>query len=144
MNLPTDLRPTGSGALYLSIVGRNNTPLWSALAEGAQRNAYNIQMFGYSSLDIVDEKCIKATENYLGQIYSDYFFKTFAYVSSTGVKFVFVTDTKSQGLTDPEVRLLFKRLHTAYCQAISNPFHQAKAPIKSKFLTEVADQIFAQ
>ncbi|CAJ0963976.1 unnamed protein product, partial [Mesorhabditis belari] len=134
----------GNGALCISIVGKENARLWSGLSDDASRVVCEVELFAHVSLDIVDERATKATENYLGQVYSDHLYKCFAYVSSTGVKFVLVTDSKSQGLRDSEMRAIFKKLHHAYCNAISNPFYVVGQPIKSKHLTEAAKQIFAQ
>ncbi|VDO39882.1 unnamed protein product [Brugia timori] len=107
---------------------------------------FDIQMFIYCSLDIVDEKVFganKTLELYLGPLISDQNFKSFGYVTSTNVKMIIVTEIGDTSLKDQDIRSMFKRLHNAYCNSLSNPFYVPGQLIKSRVLDETAKEIFA-
>uniref|UniRef100_A0A0N5AD40 Fe_hyd_lg_C domain-containing protein n=1 Tax=Syphacia muris TaxID=451379 RepID=A0A0N5AD40_9BILA len=94
-----------------------NTPLFISINEKELSQEFDINMFVYCSLDIVDELT----------------FKSYGYVSNTNVKMLLVTDIGNVSLKDQDIRAIFKRLHSAYCDALSNPFYTVGEPMKSKF-----------
>lgn len=75
---------------------------------------------------------------YLGSIYPTEKHKVFAYITNCKTKFLLVIDTHASQLRDEELRTLFKRLHMAYVDAVSNPFVSPEAIItSSRFDTSV-------
>uniref|UniRef100_A0A183CXY3 Trafficking protein particle complex subunit 2-like protein n=1 Tax=Gongylonema pulchrum TaxID=637853 RepID=A0A183CXY3_9BILA len=96
---------------------------------------FDIHMFIYCSLDIIDEKVFgnsKTQELYLGPLISDQNFKSFGYVTNTNIKMIVVTEVGNTSLKDQDIRSIFKRLHNAYCNSLSNPFYVPGQVIKSR------------
>ncbi|EJW85987.1 hypothetical protein WUBG_03102 [Wuchereria bancrofti] len=102
--------------ISVAVIANDSSPLYLSVNEKESSREFDIQMFIYCSLDIVDEKVLganKTLELYLGPLISDQNFK------------------------------MFKRLHNAYCNSLSNPFYVPGQLIKSKVLDETAKEIFA-
>ncbi|VDK81329.1 unnamed protein product [Litomosoides sigmodontis] len=130
----------------VAIIAKDSSPLYLSVNEKESSREFDIQMFIYCSLDIVDEKVFganKILELYLGPLISDQNFKSFGYVTSTNVKMIIVTEIGNISLKDQDIRSMFKKLHTAYCNSLSNPFYVPGQIIKSKVLDEAASEIFA-
>ncbi|VDD94691.1 unnamed protein product [Enterobius vermicularis] len=105
-----------------------------------QAREFELNMFVYCSLDIVEERLEginKAQELFLGSLFADQKYKSYGYVSNTNVKMLMVTDIRNVSLTDQDIRAMFKKLHAAYCDAVSNPFYVYGEPVKSKFVSFV-------
>uniref|UniRef100_A0A915DKF9 Trafficking protein particle complex subunit 2-like protein n=1 Tax=Ditylenchus dipsaci TaxID=166011 RepID=A0A915DKF9_9BILA len=49
-------------------------------------------------------------------------YRSYGYLTNTNVKFLLVVDASNNILKDHDVRAIFKRLHTNYCNAVANPF----------------------
>ncbi|KAK3257722.1 hypothetical protein CYMTET_33201 [Cymbomonas tetramitiformis] len=91
----------------------------------------------HCALDVIDERLSPPSprsrgaggnDPCLGYLYSTEDFKVYGYVSNTHVKFLLVLD-------DPEtkdVRELFHRFHSAYIDAVSNPFQLPGHSITSR------------
>ncbi|VDN03316.1 unnamed protein product [Thelazia callipaeda] len=111
-------------------------PLYMTIKESIRyTDVFHIQMFIYCSLDIVDEKVFganKSMESYLGHLISDQYFKSFGYVTNTNVKMIIVTQVGNTTLKDQDIRSIFKKLHAAYCNMLSDPFYTPGQYIKSK------------
>ncbi|VDM56249.1 unnamed protein product [Angiostrongylus costaricensis] len=109
-----------------------NVRLLNAINDVYRSHAYEVELFIHCSLDIVDEKASKANEMFLGQLYSDQTYKSFGFITNTGVRMVLVLEINNLELKDLDIRGIFKRFHTLYCNAISNPFHPLGDEISSK------------
>ncbi|MFH4984769.1 hypothetical protein AB6A40_011478 [Gnathostoma spinigerum] len=126
-------------ALCIAIIGKDSTPMFVSLSpkEKEKQREFDIHLFIYSSLDIVDEKISgvnRSQELYLGVLIADQTFKSYGYVTNTKVKIILVTDVGCTVLKDQEIRLIFKKLHTAYFEALANPFYKPGDPIQSRRL----------
>ena len=66
---------------------------------------------------------------FLGLLYPFEDYKTFGYVTGTGLRVVIVM--RDVLLREDNVRALFRSLHTAYVDAASNPFAPLDAPLTS-------------
>uniref|UniRef100_F1LEG2 Trafficking protein particle complex subunit 2-like protein n=1 Tax=Ascaris suum TaxID=6253 RepID=F1LEG2_ASCSU len=134
-------------AVCIALIGRDSSPLFVSVCERELPREFDIHMFLYCSLDIVDEKvdgANRSQELYLGPLIADQKFKSFGYVTNTNVKMVLIAEVGNSTLKDQDVRLIFKRLHNAYYSALSNPFYVPGQVMKSRVLEEVAKEIFAR
>jgi hypothetical protein len=48
------------------------------------------------------------------------------------IKFILIVDATNTSLRDNEIRQMFRKLHTAYTQLLSNPFYVPGDQIRSK------------
>uniref|UniRef100_A0A915B8I6 Trafficking protein particle complex subunit 2-like protein n=1 Tax=Parascaris univalens TaxID=6257 RepID=A0A915B8I6_PARUN len=134
-------------AICIALIGRDSSPLFVSVYERELHREFDIHMFLYCSLDIVDEKvdgANRSQELYLGPLIADQKFKSFGYVTNTNVKMVLIAEVGNSTLKDQDVRLIFKRLHNAYYSALSNPFYVPGQVMKSRFLEEVAQEVFVR
>ncbi|KHJ78903.1 Sedlin, region, partial [Oesophagostomum dentatum] len=106
-----------------------------------QKYTYDLELFVHCSLDIVDEKAPKANEMFLGHLYSNQKYKSYGFITNTGVRMILVLEANNIDMKDLDVRGIFKRFHGLYCSAISNPFYVFGSEIQSKSLTRTAVQI---
>uniref|UniRef100_A0A1I7XRZ1 Trafficking protein particle complex subunit 2-like protein n=1 Tax=Heterorhabditis bacteriophora TaxID=37862 RepID=A0A1I7XRZ1_HETBA len=121
-------------------LGYFNVRLFNAISEKQKVNSYDVDLFIYCTLDIMDEKSPKANEMYLGHLYNDQKYKSFGFISNTGIRMVLVLEAGCLSLKDQEIRGIFKKFHTQYCNAISNPFYKFGEEIQSKFLNGIKDK----
>ncbi|KAA8535975.1 hypothetical protein F0562_028453 [Nyssa sinensis] len=68
--------------------------------------------------------CFTQPENY----------KVYGYLTNTKVKFILVTTDLD--VRDADVRNFFRRFHSAYVDAVSNPFHVPGKKITSRTFAE--------
>ncbi|KAK6038981.1 hypothetical protein COOONC_23514 [Cooperia oncophora] len=80
----------GGGAAAFAIYDRDHLRLLHVINEAHQKNAYDLELFIHCSLDIVDEKAVKANEMFLGHLYTDQKYKSFGYITNTGVRMILV------------------------------------------------------
>lgn len=111
----------------VAVVGHNNNPLYlqSFIDDD---NTLQFHYIVHCSLDVIEEKVsnskrsgLNVNETFLGLLYPTEDYKVFGYMSNTKIKFVLVTT--DQDSKDADVRNFFRRLHAAYVDAASNPFH---------------------
>ncbi|KAL6726846.1 hypothetical protein Aduo_008775 [Ancylostoma duodenale] len=133
--------PMGGGAVAFAIFDRDNTRLLNVINDLYQKYTYDLELFMHCSLDIIDEKAPKANEMFLGHLYSNQKYKSYGFITNTGVRMILVLEASNTDLKDLDVRGIFKRFHNLYCNAISNPFHTFGSEIQSKSLTRIAVQI---
>ncbi|EFN68282.1 Trafficking protein particle complex subunit 2-like protein, partial [Camponotus floridanus] len=64
----------------------------------------------------------------------------YGYATNTKIKFVIVLQSSNVSLRDNEVKMIFKKLHAAYSNAVCNPFYIPGDQITSKsFNTSVLE-----
>ncbi|CAI5444209.1 unnamed protein product [Caenorhabditis angaria] len=132
------------GVVGFFIYGRENIRLFDSINPKYSNQLLEIEMFTYCSLDIVDEKSQRATEMYLGQLFTDQKYRSYGFVTNTGIRMVLVLDaTSAASLKDQEIRLIFKKFHGFYCNTISNPFYEIGTPMKSRFFDEGVKELYA-
>ncbi|CAD6238353.1 GSCOCG00008441001-RA-CDS [Cotesia congregata] len=124
--------------LCIAVIGKDNSPLYiKCLSEESE---VELHYKVHTSIDIIEEKLntgnkITATDSrelFLGLLHFTDEHKIFGYATNTKVKFVVVLQTPSTTVRDNDVRMIFRKLHTAYCNAICNPFYIPGDPIESK------------
>ncbi|CAI2348892.1 unnamed protein product [Caenorhabditis sp. 36 PRJEB53466] len=132
------------GVVGFFIYARENVRLFDSVNPRYAQQLLEIEMFTFCSLDIVDEKAAKATEMFLGQLYNDQKWRSFGYITNTGVRMILVLDaTTAASLKDQEIRLVFKRFHGHYCSTVSNPFYEIGTPMQSKWLEEGVRDLYS-
>ncbi|XGW17906.1 hypothetical protein V3C99_002480 [Haemonchus contortus] len=129
------------GAAAFAIYDRDHLRLLNIINDAHQKNSYDLELFIHCSLDIVDEKAVKANEMFLGHLYTDQKYKSFGFITNTGVRMILVLEANNLEWKDFDIRTLFKRFHNLYCNAISNPFHTFGEEIRSKSLLDAATQL---
>ncbi|XP_011296715.1 trafficking protein particle complex subunit 2-like protein isoform X2 [Fopius arisanus] len=80
-------------------------------------------------------------ELFLGLLYSTEEHKIFGYAPNTKVKFVVVLPSSNASFRDNDVRMMFRKLHLAYSNAVCNPFYLPGDEIISKTFDSSVNEI---
>ncbi|VDN57324.1 unnamed protein product [Dracunculus medinensis] len=94
-------------AICLAIIDKGSTPLYVNVCEKERSQEFDIHMFLYCSLDIVDEKidgASRSPELFLGPLISDQKYKSFGYITNTKLKMLVVSEIGNTSLKDQDVR----------------------------------------
>jgi len=84
-------------------------------------------------------------ELYLGSLYNTEDHSVYGYVTNTRVKFVLIVAAASNmTLRDNEVRLMFRRIHSAYVDLVSSPFYTPDEKIVSRQFEDVIVSLMTQ
>ncbi|KAK9129405.1 hypothetical protein Sjap_009892 [Stephania japonica] len=148
----------------VSIVGHQNNPLFLHSFTEAD-DALKLHHVVHCSLDVIDERGSHVVpfayeinnpkktgstlnETFLGLLYPTESYKVYGYLTNTKVKFILVTtdvdvrDADVRNVSALSLRLLlqyaffFRRFHSAYVDAVSNPFHVPGKKINSRSFAE--------
>eukprot|EP00727_Mastigamoeba_balamuthi_P012178 m51a1_g7583 putative trafficking protein particle complex subunit 2-like (146) ;mRNA; f:193312-193889 len=116
----------------LAVVGKNNNPIYLRAfrdSDDKLRHHYTV----HASLDVVEERVSSGgrADPYLGLLFPTDDSRVFGYLTATKVKFILVTD-ESFELREGHLKKFFKRIHTAYADAVCNPFHVMDGKIESR------------
>lgn len=121
-------------------VGHQNNPLYIQSFTEAD-DALKLHHIVHCSLDVVDERVNNPkksgptlNETFLGLLYPTENYKVYGYLTNTKVKFILVTTDLD--VRDADVRNFFRRFHSAYVDAVSNPFHVPGKKITSRTFAE--------
>ncbi|CAL5192862.1 unnamed protein product [Lathyrus oleraceus] len=124
----------------VAVVGHQNNPLYIQSFTEAD-DALKLHHIVHCSLDVVDERVNNPkksgpmlNETFLGLLYPIENYKVYGYLTNTKVKFILVTTDLD--VKDADVRNFFRRFHTAYVDAVSNPFHVPGKKITSRTFAE--------
>lgn len=121
-----------------AVLGQTNNPLYLEPFQdkGKQEDALKFHYIVHCALDAVEEKVAaprktvgEVFDSYLGMLYPTEDYKVYGYISNTRIKFILVVDEMLQ--KEDEMRMVFKRFHTAYVDAVSNPFYTTSSPMTS-------------
>lgn len=120
-----------------AVLGQSNNPLYlEPFQRNKQEDSLKFHYIVHCALDAVEEKVSaprktpgEVFDTYLGMLYPTEDYKVYGYISNTGIKFMLVVDDLQK---DEEIRMMFKRFHTAYVDAVSNPFYTTSTPVTSK------------
>ncbi|KAH6768645.1 SNARE-like superfamily protein [Perilla frutescens var. frutescens] len=111
----------------VAVVGHQNNLLYIQSFTKAD-DALKLHHIVHCSLDVVDERVNNPkksgpiiNETFLGLLNPTENYKVYGYVTNTKVKFMLVTTDLD--VRDVDVRVFFGRFHSAYVDAVSNPFH---------------------
>ncbi|KAL3139448.1 hypothetical protein ABBQ38_003778 [Trebouxia sp. C0009 RCD-2024] len=122
-----------------AVLGQTNNPLYleAFQTKGKQEDVLKFHYIVHCALDAIEEKVAaprkapgEIFDTYLGMLYPTEDYKVYGYISNTRIKFILVVDEMLQ--KEDEVRMVFKRFHTAYVDAVSNPFYTTSTPVVSK------------
>ncbi|KAA8546119.1 hypothetical protein F0562_020430 [Nyssa sinensis] len=103
-------------------------------------DALKLHHIVHCSLDVVDErvnnpkKSGPLNESFLGLLCPPENYKVYGYLTNTKVKFILVTTDLD--VRDADMRNFFRRFHSAYVDAVSNPFHVPAKKITSRTFAE--------
>ncbi|KAL2607429.1 hypothetical protein R1flu_026002 [Riccia fluitans] len=129
----------------VAIVGQQNNPLYIQSFTNGD-DALKFHYIVHCSLDVIDEKVsnpkklgLSLNETFFGLLYPTEDYKVFGYLSNTKIKFLLVTT--DQDLRDADVRNFFRRFHSEYVDAASNPFHVPGKRITSPAFAERVSSI---
>mmetsp|Transcript_17753 Transcript_17753/g.57404 ORF Transcript_17753/g.57404 Transcript_17753/m.57404 type:complete len:139 (+) Transcript_17753:1744-2160(+) len=122
----------------VAVVGQQNNPLYlESFAGDNGEDALRFHYIVHCALDVIEEKvaapskgAASLNETYLGLLYPTEDFNVYGYMSNTRVKFVMVLDDAE--VKDADVRMVFRRFHSAYVDAVCNPFHTPGQRLVSK------------
>lgn len=121
-----------------AVIGQANNPLYlEAFDVNSEEETLQFHHIVHCSLDAVEGKFSApqknsgdSTDSYLGMLYPTEDHKVFGYVSNTKIKFMLVLSEPIP--KDDELRMIFRRFHAAYVDAVSNPFYTINTAIPSK------------
>lgn len=65
-------------------------------------------------------------------------------MTNTRIKFIIIVDASNVALRDNEIRQMFRKLHTAYTQLLSNPFYTPGEAIQSKKFAQIVQGLMAR
>lgn len=124
----------------VAVVGQTSNPLYLKSFSEAE-DSLKFHFIVHSALDICDEKLTQPkrkvgspSESYLGLLYPTEDYCVYGYLSNTRIKFILVVD--NHDLPDDHVHSFFRRFHSAYVDAASNPFHVPGKRITSPAFAE--------
>jgi len=99
----------------------------------------------HCALDVVDERLSNRSkgssggDSFLGLLYLSEDYRIYGYVTNTRAKLVLVDDDPEP--KEADIKESFRRMHAAYVNAVSNPFHRSGQVINSKSFTKALLQI---
>jgi len=121
-----------------AVLGQTNKPLYLEAFQGSnsEEDTLKFHYVVHCALDAVEEKVsaprktpAEVFDTYLGMLYPTADYKVYGYISNTRIKFMLVLDDTQK---DEKMRMVFKRFHAAYVEAVSNPFYTTGMPVSSK------------
>ncbi|KAL2721599.1 trafficking protein particle complex subunit 2-like protein [Vespula maculifrons] len=117
--------------------GNYNSPKYIKCVDEALALQFHYKV--HTSIDIIEEKlnignktAVDIRDLYLGLLLTTEEFKIYGYATNTKIKFVIVLQSSNISFRDNEVKMIFKKLHTAYSNAVCNPFYVPGSSINSK------------
>jgi len=136
-------------AVCIAVIAKENYPLF--LKTVATENELKFYYTVHTSLDVVEEKISSVSKNandlrelYLGLLYPTEDYKVYGYVTNTKIKFVIVVESSNATLRDNEIRNMFRQLHNAYVEMMSNPFYVPCENITSRSFEKLVSSMMVQ
>ncbi|XP_020299251.1 trafficking protein particle complex subunit 2-like protein [Pseudomyrmex gracilis] len=124
-------------AACIAVIGKDNSPKYIKCADEASALQFHYKV--HTSIDIIEEKlnvgnkaAIDIRDLYLGLLFATEEYKIYGYATNTKIKFVIVLQSSNISLRDNEVKMMFKKLHAAYSNAVCNPFYIPGDELNSK------------
>lgn len=123
-------------AVCIAVIGKDNSPKYIRCVNDADELKFHYKV--HTSIDIIEEKlnlgnkiANDVRELFLGMLYSTEDYKIYGYAANTKIKFVIILKSSNATLRDNEVRMIFRKLHAAYSNAVCNPFYTPGDQIRS-------------
>jgi len=122
-----------------AVIGQENNPLFldTYVASGDPEDALRFSYIVHCALDAVDEKVSapkrtpgEIADAFLGLLYPTEDYAVYGFISNTKVKFILVVGN-GPAVKEDELRMVFRRFHAAYVDAVSNPFYDVGSPVSS-------------
>eukprot|EP01100_Stratorugosa_tubuloviscum_P008732 TRINITY_DN3631_c3_g1_i2.p1 TRINITY_DN3631_c3_g1~~TRINITY_DN3631_c3_g1_i2.p1 ORF type:complete len:139 (+),score=65.48 TRINITY_DN3631_c3_g1_i2:115-531(+) len=126
----------------IAVIGRANNPIYIRSFQ-PQAEELSLHFTAFCALDTIEERLqIKPKEGifdpFLGFLFPLEDYKVYGYITNTNIKIIVILNEYTE-IKEQELKTLFERLHTAYINAICNPFYNFDEPIESQtFDVEVA------
>mmetsp|Transcript_33757 Transcript_33757/g.60944 ORF Transcript_33757/g.60944 Transcript_33757/m.60944 type:complete len:153 (-) Transcript_33757:285-743(-) len=127
----------------ISIIGPQNNPLFLQTYDNSSpENHLKFHYIVHCSLDSIEER-VAATRRagnavsqdaYLGLLHQVEEYRLYGYAPANGVRFIAVV--QEPVTKDDMMWRAFKRLHSAYADAVSNPFYTFGMPLTSSTFEE--------
>ncbi|XP_046611187.1 trafficking protein particle complex subunit 2-like protein [Neodiprion virginianus] len=124
-------------AVCVAVIGKDNSPKYIRCSDETAALQFHYKV--HTSIDIIEEKlntgnkmAADIRELFLGLLFSTEEHKIFGYATNTKIKFIIVLQSTNASLRDNEVRMIFRKLHSAYANAVCNPFYVPGDQIQSK------------
>eukprot|EP00118_Oscarella_pearsei_P010335 m.63045 g.63045 ORF g.63045 m.63045 type:complete len:144 (+) comp35129_c0_seq7:600-1031(+) len=138
-------------AVCIAVIAKENYPLY--VKSSTPDEDLKFHYLVHTSLDVVEEKVAAVSpgrsggdlrELYLGLLYPTEDYKIYGYMTNTRVKFIAVVENTNSYAKDTEMKTMFKTLHTAYGDLLSNPFYIPGDQIQSKAFENVVYKLLHQ
>ncbi|KAJ3078563.1 Trafficking protein particle complex subunit 2-like protein [Quaeritorhiza haematococci] len=129
----------------IAVIGRANNPLFIKNFNPTHQDL-KYHYVAHTSCDIIEER-VNATSRhsdlYLGLLYSMEDLAVYGYSTNTRIKFVIVTTNEDQTIKDAEMKSLFRQIHNAYVNLVTNPFFDPDSTrmITSKSFVKTMDAV---
>ncbi|KAL4440534.1 hypothetical protein ABPG75_003535 [Micractinium tetrahymenae] len=120
-----------------AVIGPANQPLYLATFAGEDDSA-RVSTMVHCCLDAVEEKVAAglrgttpgdAPDSYLGLLAAEEELRLYGFITNTRAKLVVAVDDPV--VRDDEMRVIFRRMHAAFVDAVSNPFYAQGSPLTS-------------
>ncbi|KAL9712684.1 hypothetical protein Ac2012v2_003921 [Leucoagaricus gongylophorus] len=109
----------------VAFISSQNHPILIRTFTGQDEHAIKYHYIAHTSLDIIEERVAAAGKGgdcYLGLLYTLEDVAVYGYITPLKVKIVLALALTDSVVKDLDMLTIFKAMHTAYFNAISNPF----------------------
>ncbi|KAI8810584.1 trafficking protein particle complex subunit 2-like protein-like protein [Cladochytrium replicatum] len=132
--------------LCVAVIGKANNPLYIQSAPSSQ-NDLKFHYIAHTSCDVIEERVSVGAKNadlYLGLLYSMEDLAVYGYMTNTRIKFILILRSQDVAIKDADMKVLFKKIHSAYVNLTSNPFYDpdANKMITSKLFAATVAEVF--
>ncbi|KAK1118857.1 hypothetical protein K0M31_014628 [Melipona bicolor] len=115
-------------AVCVAVIGKDNSPKYIRCVDESSALQFHCKV--HTSIDIIEEKlnvgnkaATDIRDLYLNLLYATEEYKIYGYATNTKIKFIIVLHSSNVSLRDNDVKMIFKKLHAAYSNAVCNPFY---------------------
>mmetsp|Transcript_1577 Transcript_1577/g.9721 ORF Transcript_1577/g.9721 Transcript_1577/m.9721 type:complete len:144 (+) Transcript_1577:95-526(+) len=131
----------------LAVIGVDDRPLYLEIAQEGGEENLGLHFVLHCALDFVDEKLANMSKRsapppnpYLGVVYPTDEYRVYAYVNTTGIKFLIMTEMERQ-VKEADLLRAFETMQSAYTDAVSNPFYNFGEKLTSKRFCSAMEKI---
>ncbi|KAI9026967.1 Sedlin, N-terminal conserved region-domain-containing protein [Hyaloraphidium curvatum] len=125
----------------IGIIGKQNEPIF--IKNFTSQPELKYHYLCHISLDVVEERIAalggRFNDLYLGLLTSIEDLAIYGYMTNTKIKFIVIVQLTDALIKDADVKSLFRRIHAAYVNLVSNPFFDldTNRPISPKWTTVI-------
>jgi len=88
-----------------------------------------------------DAPPVATRELYLGALTAQEEYKVYGYMTNTKIKLIIIVEETSVPLRGNDIRMMFRKLHSAWCDLMMEPFYLPGTEIHSKRFVGVVNSI---